>query len=170
MDESPVVVNVEEAQEIDRRQGQWGGAYKILTPSMRPRGGGLGVNQMRVPPGCASLPFHYHAHEDEVYYILSGRGILRYGEQLLPLRSGDCVACPAGTQTAHQIANPYDEELRYLAVGNHHPDEVCVYPDSGKVMVRSIGEIGFLKSTEYMDGEPEVPAVFAQIDAAADLP
>jgi len=42
---------------------------------------------------------------------------------------------------------------------------VCVYPDSGKVMVRSLGAVGRLAATEYMAGEPEVPTIFAMIAA-----
>ncbi len=33
--------------------------------------------------------------------------------------------CPAGTGTAHQIANPYDEDLVYLGVELNDPHEVC---------------------------------------------
>ena len=158
----PFVVNVHELPEIERTVGDhWGAAYKQLTPSMRPRGGRLGVNQMRLPPGRTTCPFHYHQREDEVFFILSGRGILRYGEELIELRAGDCVSCPAGTKLAHQIANPFREDLVYLAMGPYDSDEVCVYPDSGKVMIRSLQTVGRLTKTEYLEGEPDVPKIFA---------
>ena len=35
--------------------------------------------------------------EDEVFYVLAGVGVLRYGDALYELRAGHCVACPAGT-------------------------------------------------------------------------
>ncbi len=78
---------------------------------MRPGGGSLGVNLMRVPPGRAACPFHTHQREDEVFSVLSGRGLLRYGEEVRELREGDCVSCPAGTGVAHQIANTSDGQL-----------------------------------------------------------
>jgi uncharacterized cupin superfamily protein len=155
------VVNVDEVEEIEQKSGEhWGGFDRRLTPSMRPRGGRLGVSHSRVPKGRTMCPFHYHQREDEVFFVLSGRGILRYGEDVRTLRAGDCVSCPAGTQQAHQIANPFDEDLVYLAIGPHDTDEVCVYPDSGKVMVRSLRAVGFLEKAPYLQGEPEKPKIF----------
>lgn len=160
MRRSSVVVNVRDVEEIERAHGHWGGSYKVLTPSMRPRGGSLGVNQMRLPPGHATTPFHFHLREDEVFYVLSGRGVLRYGDDLQEIGPGDCISCPAGTKIAHQIGNPFDEDLVYLAMGPHLPDEVCAYPDSGKVLVRGLQRIGFLEDAAYLDGEPETLRIF----------
>jgi uncharacterized cupin superfamily protein len=161
----PIVVNVADAPEIERKIGEhWGAVFKILTPGMRPRGGSLGVNLMRVPKGRTTTPFHTHACEDEVFYILSGRGVLRYGDELIELRVGDCVSCAAGTGIAHQIANPHDEELVYLAIGTHAPHEVCTYPDSGKILVRTLQKVGRLEPLPYMDGEPTRPKVFDLIE------
>lgn len=162
----PIVVNVEDAAEIDRSMGDhWGAAFKILTPSMRPRGGSLGINMMRVQPGHSVCPFHTHQREDEAFFVISGRGVLRYGDDVHALRAGDCVSCPAGTGTAHQIANPFDEELVYLAIGNHDPQEVCTYPDSGKVMVRGLGLTGRVENAPYFDGEADRPAILDMVPA-----
>lgn len=156
----PHVVNVDEVAEIEHLDGEhWGGAYRPLTPSMKPKGGRLGVNQSRLPPGRVTCPFHYHQLEDEIFFVLSGRGVLRYGDDVRELRAGDCVSCPAGTKVAHQIANPFDEDLVYLAIGPNDPNEVCVYPDSGKVMVRSLRRVGLLENVDYMEGEPERPKI-----------
>jgi hypothetical protein len=142
-DVQSIVVNLDEAPEIDYLKGDhWGSVFKILTPSMRERGGSLGVNWNRVPPGR------------------SGRGVLRYGDEIMELRAGDCVSCPAGTGIAHQIVNTFDEGLTYLAIGLHDPDEVGFYPDSGKVMVRSLQRVGWLENVEYLDGEPDPPRIF----------
>ena len=154
------VVNVDEVTEEAMVEGQWGHAWKVLTPSMDEAAGTLGVNQTRVPPGCAAVPFHWHARDDEVFYVLSGRGVLRYGEELREIRSGDCISCPAGTKTAHQIANPFEEDLVYLAIGCNDPHEVCGYPDSGKVLVRALGQVGLFEKTDYMQGEPDQPRIF----------
>ena len=76
-----------------------------------------------------------HQLEDEVFFVLSGRGVLRYGEDVRPIRAGDCISCPAGTKIAHQIYNPHEEDLVYLAIGAFDPHDVCLYPDSGRVGV-----------------------------------
>ncbi len=151
-----------ETAPIHGRDGEapWAGSYKVLTPHMRAAGGKLGVSQNTLPPGSIGCPFHWHAREDEVFYVLSGRGVLRYGDQ--PLREigpGDCISCPADTRQAHQIGNPFDEDLVYLGIGPYEPHEVGGYPDNGKVMVRSIQTVGRLERLDYMHGEPETYAV-----------
>lgn len=115
---------------------------------------------MRLEPGRAGVPFHLHHREDEVFYVLSGRGVLRYGDEFTELRAGDCVSCPAGSGIAHQLANPFDEDFVYLAIGSFDAHEVCEYPDSGKVLVRALGKVGVFERREYMNGEPEVPKLF----------
>lgn len=160
------VVNAANVEEIVHMQGRHGGAYKVLTPSMRPAGGSLGLNETRLPPGMATVPFHFHMREDEIFYVLRGRGVLRFGDGLKEIGPGDCISCPAGTKIAHQIANPFEEDLVYLNIGPYDPHEVCVYPDNGKTLVRSLGQVGFLSKEAYLEGEPDVPRVFELIDAA----
>lgn len=164
---SPPIVNLAELPETGSVEGHYGGYDKVLTPSMRERGGKLGVVRVRLPPGTVACPFHHHSLEDEVFFVLSGRGVVRYGSEVHPLREGDCVSCPAGTGVAHQVANTSEtEDLIYLAIGAHEPNEVCGYPDSGKVMVRSLRAVGVLQPTDYMAGEPELPKVFGMVEKA----
>lgn len=166
----PNVVNVDDAPSIDHTKKPWGGSYRVLTPTMRESGGSLGVNQTVCPPGCATVPFHWHLREDEVFFIRSGRGVFRYGDQLQAVGPGDCIACPAGTRVAHQLCNPFDEDLVYLAIGPYDPHEVCHYPDSGKVLVRGMKQVGFLRETPYMEGEPATPTIFELARAAGLSP
>lgn len=158
----PIVVNVDELEEevYDPKQPCYGAAIKRMTPSMAPRGGKLGMRQVRVSKGQTACVFHHHLLEDEVFFVMSGRGVLRYGDQLHELRQGDCISCPAGTGQAHQIANPFDEDLVYLAVGPHEPAEVCVYPDSETVMIRKLGWRSAISSVGRYDREPQPPAIF----------
>jgi uncharacterized cupin superfamily protein len=156
----PIVVNVDDLPEQERGRGQFGAAFQSLTPSMRPRGGSLGINRMRLKKGHTTVPFHYHLREDEAFFVLSGRGVLRYGDELRDIRAGDCISCPAGTRIAHQIANPHDEDLVYLAIGAFDPNEVCVYPDSDKVMVRGVKIVGRVTPMEYFEAEPQPPKIF----------
>ena len=90
--------------------------------------------------------------------------MFRYGDELRSIRAGDCISCPAGTQIAHQLANTGDEDLVYLAIGRN--DEVCVYPDSGKVMVRSLRRVGVFEKTDYYANEPEPPRIFGMTETA----
>lgn len=142
-------------------EAPYGAQWKVLTPGMRAMGGKLGMVQQVLPKGSVGCPFHWHQEEDELFYVLSGRGLLRYGETVREIGPGDAVACPAGTRVAHQIANPNDEDLVYLAIGPREPNEICGYPDSGKVMVRTLQTVGRLEGTDYLDGERGQPAIFS---------
>jgi uncharacterized cupin superfamily protein len=165
--DAPLVVNIESVEEINHEDGaHWGAAYKPLTPALDAHKGRLGANLSRVPSGRSACPFHSHAREDEVFFVLSGRGVFRYGDSIQEIRAGDCVSCPAGTGVAHQLANPFDEDLVYLAVGLNDPHEVCTYPDSGKVMVRSLKMVGRLAKADYMEGESAVPRILDLARAA----
>ena len=153
------VVNVEDVKEeaVEAPEG-WLSFYKALTPAL-PCMRHLGMNLSRVPPGQSACPFHTHQIEDEIFFVLSGRGVFRHGERVREIRAGDTLSCPAATGIGHQIANPFEEDLVYLAIGMNDPNEVCTYPDSGQVMVRSLHQNGFLNAAEYFDGQPSPPPI-----------
>jgi uncharacterized cupin superfamily protein len=94
----------------------------------------LGYSYDIVPPGKRSCPFHSHRGEEEMFFIVKGRGTLRYGSETRKIRAGDVICCPTGgPETAHQIVNDSDSDLAYLSVSTMHPAEVCEYPDSKKI-------------------------------------
>lgn len=93
----------------------------------------LGYNVTAIAPGKRAFPFHNHHTNDEMFFILSGTGEIRIGEERHAIRPGDIISCPAGgPQTAHQIINTGTEELRFLAVSSMHPADIVEYPDSGR--------------------------------------
>lgn len=101
----------------------------------------LGYSYDVVQPGKRSCPFHSHRAEEEMFFIVRGRGTLRYGSQTRPVRAGDFICCPTGDAgTAHQIINDSDAELAYISVSTMMPAEVCEYPDSGKIGAFGAGE------------------------------
>jgi mannose-6-phosphate isomerase-like protein (cupin superfamily) len=82
--------------------------------------------EARVAPGQTTTP-HYHPRTEEIYYILSGEGKMRIGDELRRVGPGDAVAIPPG-QT-HQITNAGDETLKFLcccAPGYEHDDTVLI--------------------------------------------
>ena len=96
----------------------------------------LGYNLTAVPPGKRAYPFHNHRLNEEMFYVLEGRGEVRIGAESFPIRAGDIIACPpGGPELAHQIVNTGAGELKYLAVSTMQGPEVCEYPDSGKIGV-----------------------------------
>jgi uncharacterized cupin superfamily protein len=117
----------------------------------------LGYSYDVVPPGKRSCPFHSHRGEEELFFIVRGKGLLRYGNETRPIRAGDLICCPTGgPETAHQIVNDSDAELAYLSVSTMLPSEVCEYPDSNKIGafaggLRHMARAG--DSVDYWTGE-----------------
>ncbi len=62
----------------------------------------------------ASIGIHTHLDEDEIYYILSGRGIVDDTLSKTEVGVGDAVL--TGNGESHSISNPFDETLELLAV------------------------------------------------------
>lgn len=95
----------------------------------------LGARLIEVPPGKRAWPMHNHHNNDEMFVILAGSGLLRYGAETVPVAPGQVVVCPAGgIEAAHQLINTGEGPLRYLAVSSmRHPD-VMEYPDSSKIV------------------------------------
>ena len=101
---------------------------------------GLGAALYVVPPGRTASPFHRHHTSDELFFILSGSGEYRFGEDRLAVKAGDCLGAPAGGK-AHQIINTGAEDLRYLAFSNNTNADVVEYVDSGRIRV-DVGATG----------------------------
>lgn len=109
----------------------------------------LGYSYDVVPPGKASCPFHSHRGEEEMFFIVKGAGLLRYGEETRKVRAGDFICCPTGgPETAHQIINDSDEPLAYISVSTMMPAEICEYPDSKKIGSFGAGEQRLRHMTE----------------------
>jgi uncharacterized cupin superfamily protein len=95
----------------------------------------LGFNVTVVPPGKRAFPYHAHRGNEEMFFILEGSGSIRIAGETYPLRKGDFVSLPPGTESAHQIINDSDGPLRYVAVSTMEIPEVVEYPDSRKIGV-----------------------------------
>ncbi|WP_373047734.1 cupin domain-containing protein [Vulgatibacter sp.] len=108
----------------------------------------LGYNLTVIAPGKAAFPFHNHWVKEELFLVLEGEGEVRIGSERYPLRQGDVLACPpGGKETAHQIVNTSQAELKIFAVSSEAQAELVEYPDTGKFGFLAQGPAG-------PDGEP----------------
>jgi uncharacterized cupin superfamily protein len=87
----------------------------------------LGVHLVRLKQGRRSSVFHFHHHDEEWIYILSGRGVTEIGEERMEVGEGDFMGFVAGS-APHNLHNPNLEDLVYLVGGNRLPYDVCDYP------------------------------------------
>lgn len=107
----------------------------------------LGVSRVELPPGRSGCPLHEHRFEEECFYLLEGA--LTVDERTpdgtrrrYRLRPGELVAYPPGTGVAHRFTAAGGSPARFLALSDRHEGDVCVYPDSDKVLLRDSGLLG----------------------------
>jgi len=121
-------------------------------------GGGthVGVAVEELLPGKQSNLLHYHLLEEEHIYMLDGEATLLLGERRYPLRAGSYVCFPAGQAVGHCLINHTDKVCRYLVFGEDNPHDVAVFPNTGRVSVRLMGEAYRRSATmSYWEGEEE---------------
>ncbi len=127
------IVNLDQLS-FDRVQKQ-GERFDATIAAVGPRIGArkLGYNLTRVAPGKRAFPFHTHRVNEELFFVLEGPGLLRFGAAEHPVRQGDFIVCPpGGPEVAHQLINTGSGNLLYIAVSSRSEGDVWEYPDSGK--------------------------------------
>ena len=117
------------------------------------------VSFYQLAPGKSNYPYHYHLDQEEVFYIISGQGVLKTPEGEKAVQSGDLLFFPAGESGAHKLTNTSaDEPLRYIDFDTIAAMDVAVYPDSQKVGIWSptLNKVFRLADkAHYYDGEDE---------------
>lgn len=101
--------------------------------------GGLtsfGVNLTCLPPGCWSSQRHWHSHEDEFVFIVSGEAVLIEDDGETVLQAGECAAFPAGKDNGHHLVNRSEEDVMYLEIGSSMDGDEVTYSD---VDMRNVG-------------------------------
>jgi uncharacterized cupin superfamily protein len=130
--------------------------YRHLTLAATSEDYHVGVAIEELKPGKQTAPFHYHIHEEEHVYVLEGTPTVRLGAQKHRLKPGDYVCFPASQKAGHCLINESDRLCRYVIVGENNPNEVSVYPDSNKVLIRALGRralFDLAATRNYWDGE-----------------
>ncbi|HLL91526.1 MAG TPA: cupin domain-containing protein [Solirubrobacteraceae bacterium] len=103
-----------------------------------------GLNHVVLAPDGQGAPAHCHSLEEELFVVLDGGGILElwgrgaHEPQEHALQPGDVVSRPAGTGVAHSL-RPGAEGVTYLAYGTRESNDMCFYPQTGRVSLRGLG-------------------------------
>ena len=94
--------------ETDTTPCPYGTVQRIVTGS---EGGIANVHVVSVTHGAP----HLHQGYDEVYYVLSGTGAIRIGEENHLLKTGTVVTIPAGIP--HSLSSDTDTPLEFIIFG-----------------------------------------------------
>ena len=82
------------------------------------------VNFVEVEPGSFAYGYHYHETDEEVFYIISGTGIVRTINGDVTVKAGDAITFP-GSDT---------EKLVYIDFDTNNLPEIVHFPDTNQVM------------------------------------
>lgn len=93
---------------------------------------GVGVRRIEIEAGGWSTPAHEHGREEEIFYVLSGRGLSWQRGRTTAIRDGDCILYlpKTGAHTVHAL-----EPLDLLAFGTRFDDESVGFPRLGASLV-----------------------------------
>jgi uncharacterized cupin superfamily protein len=124
----------------------------------------VGVNRIQLPAGGWSTPVHEHGRQEEIFYVLGGRGLSWQAGRTSEVGSGDCIVYSprGGEHTLHAL-----EDLDVLAFGPREYDEAVRLPRlamsllSGRAVESAPGTIDgapFQFVRESQLGPPGLPA------------
>jgi len=154
---TPIVhVAIKDAKAV-RKSEHVGYAYikREIVPVREKKG--LSVCVYEIAPQKAAYPYHYHLQNEEVFYILSGSGLLKSPEDERMVFAGDFLYFQANENGAHKLTNVSETEpLIYIDFDTNCPLDVAFYPDSGKVGIfgKDIKQLYRVKDQAgYYDGE-----------------
>jgi mannose-6-phosphate isomerase-like protein (cupin superfamily) len=88
---------------------------EIIRPTIR-EGVRMSLAEATVKKDCTTI-LHLHRSSQEIYHILSGRGMMTLEQEIFAVEPGDSILIMPGTP--HQVKNTGDQPLEILC---------CCYP------------------------------------------
>lgn len=105
-----IVTNLQRANTINTRHGSEIRPLIDRTTSAITR---CSLAEETLPPGCAVTP-HRHREIEEIYYILSGHGVMTVAEETREVGPGDAIYIPVGKR--HTLKNTGDDPIKLILV------------------------------------------------------
>jgi uncharacterized cupin superfamily protein len=116
----------------DGEDTEYGRLHRVF---WRPDGSRMGATLYELEPGAPEDRLHMHYGAEEMFFVLSGRPVLRDRDGEEELAPGEFVFCPEGRAGLHTFRNPHDEPARILAVSAGSFPDVVAYPEQGYAWV-----------------------------------
>jgi uncharacterized cupin superfamily protein len=156
------LTHFDEARTVEYDRGHLRSRWTLLGESAGSRT--VGVRRLQVPAGSWSTPAHEHGRSEEIFFILSGRGLSWQAGRTAPIRAEDGILY-APRRGAHSVFA--QEDLDLLAFGTREYDESLRLPRLGMSLVGTRGvqsvpsvldgvPVQFAREAEH--GPPELPA------------
>ena len=101
----------------------------------RPDDARMGATLYELPAGAPEGRIHMHFGAEEMFFVLSGRPVLRNQGGKETLAPGDFVFCPEGRAGLHAFGNPGEEPARILGMSAGSFPDVVAYPEHGYAWV-----------------------------------
>jgi len=156
------ITHFDEARTIDYALGHLTSHWTLLGESAGSVG--VGVRRIQVSASHWSTPAHEHGAEEELFYVLAGRGISWQGGRTAEVGAGDCILYGPrrGAHSIHAL-----EPIDVLAFGDRQYDNATRFPRldysllNGRAVQSSAGVIDrapfqFVRESEI--GPPDLSA------------
>ncbi|HEX2304565.1 MAG TPA: cupin domain-containing protein [Gaiella sp.] len=139
-----MIAHWDDVDAVHRESGHISGKWQSLTGQASEW---VGVRRIRIDPGKWSTPLHLEGSEEEIFYVLEGRGVSVQwdgsSEEAYAVGPGDCLVHLA-LQHAHTLqAGP--DGLDVLAYGQRHYAANTLLPRAG---------VSWLGPTWVLEGAP----------------
>ncbi len=155
------ITHLDEARTHEYALGHLTSRWTLLGESAGSRT--IGVRRIEIPAGSWSTPAHEHGREEEIFFVLAGRGLSWQNGRTAEIGPDDCIVYlpRKGAHTLHA-----HEPLDVLAFGPRLPDEAPRFPRldysllGGRAVPSTAGVIErapFQFVLESRAGAPEVP-------------
>jgi uncharacterized cupin superfamily protein len=123
---TPHLIHRDEADRVRREAGEiatWMTDLGTAAGSVA-----VGLRRWEIDAGCRPTPPHAHGAEEEVFYVLSGSGVLWQDGDVCDIAAGDCIVHRADEEAHTLRAGP--DGLDVLAFGMREYVETCYHPHS----------------------------------------
>ena len=120
--------NIRNLSELPLHEGREGRIASATRDARDMGSNRLVLAQDEMPPDTHNTDLHFHSAREEAWYVRSGSGFARLGEQAFALRPGSFWFVHENTGVGHRIeVGP--EGMQLVTIGDLIPGDVCVYPE-----------------------------------------
>jgi len=127
-----MVVHIDDVETAERAFGHIHGLRQLLGVAAGCQQ--VGLSRWRIAPGDVPSPMHVHADEEEIFFVLSGRGHVLHSRRAFPIEAGDALVFPAGDRP-HTVMGG-EGGLEVLAFGSGSATGLSWLPRSNMMWAR----------------------------------